>query len=97
MKSLFGRDFSSIPDETAAGELYLDSFAVKNVFRKRGIGTLLLNATFEKAKKTGIAKVGLLVDVSNPAAEHLYDSVGFCDVDGSNWGGHAMKHLQKEV
>ena len=93
----FGRDFSSMPDETSEGELYIDSIAVPESCRGRGIATQLLNATVEKAKTLGLPAVGLLVDTGNPKAEKLYERVGFRYVGDNSWGGHAMKHLQYAV
>ena len=88
-------DFSAIDDETQAGELYVDSLAVKEQFRHNGIATAMLDATKEKARKMNIRKVGLLVDKGNPEAEQLYKRVGFLYENDSSWGGHPMKHLVK--
>ena len=92
MKNYFGRDFSNIPDETRAGELYLDSFAVNEEYRRQGIGGELIKATCAKAAEMGITKVGLLVDTKNNAAEQLYISLGFEYAGDNSWGGHDMKH-----
>lgn len=93
-KSAFGRDFSGIDDETQAGELYADSLAVEERYRRRGIASKLLQATKEKAAKLGLPAVGLLVDKGNPNAERLYRANGFEYVNDSTWGGHEMRHLQ---
>ena len=90
----FNRDFGNIDDETAAGELYVDSLAVDARYRSKGIAKALLKATIEKAKQLQLPAVGLLVDKGNPKAERLYASVGFQYVDDNQWGGHAMRHLQ---
>lgn len=90
----FGRDFSDIDDETQAGELYLDSIAVDERYRRQGIAKKLLNATIEKAGRLNIPAVGLLVDKGNPDAERLYTACGFEYVNDSAWGGHPMRHLQ---
>lgn len=91
----FHRDFRGrINDETQAGELYLDSLAVDPKFRRNGIGSLLLEATAQKAKNMKIPYVGLLVDDNNPTALHLYEQTGFHFVNKTIWGGHHMKHLQ---
>ena len=91
-KEAFGRDFSDMPDETTAGELYIDSLCVDKAFRGRGIATLLLEAAVKKGKDMGLP-TGLLVDKGNPRAERLYIRAGF-RYDGDNlWGGHAMRHL----
>ena len=90
----FNRDFGNMDDETAAGELYVDSLAVDACYRGKGIAKALLRATIEKAKQLQLPAVGLLVDKGNPKAERLYTSVGFQYVDDNQWGGHAMRHLQ---
>lgn len=90
----FNRDFGDMDDETAAGELYVDSLAVDARYRGKGIAKALLRATIEKAKQLQLPAVGLLVDKGNPKAERLYTSVGFQHVDDNQWGGHAMRHLQ---
>lgn len=92
MLNYFDRDFNTIEDETEAGELYLDSFAVSEEHRNQGIGSALIKATCKKAADAGLPKVGLLVDKNNPSAEHFYTSLGFKYQNDASWGGHAMKH-----
>lgn len=94
MKDNFGRDFSDIPDETGPGELYIDSIAVSEKCRGKGIATKLLNAVIDRARGMGLPAVGLLVDKNNPKAEKLYVRVGFEYANDNTWGGHPMKHLQ---
>lgn len=93
-KKEFGIDHSGMSPETQAGELYLDSLAVLPEYRGQGIATMLLEATAEKARLSGIGPLGLLVDKGNPRAERLYNKVGFRHVGDSEWGGHKMKHMQ---
>ena len=88
----WGMDHSAIPDETQAGELYLDSLAVDPAYRGRGIARLLLEASVEKSKRMNLPSTGLLVDVGNPRAEALYNKVGFRYAGTNSWGGHDMKH-----
>ena len=90
----FNRDFGNMDDETAAGELYVDSLAVDARYRGKGIAKTLLKSTIDKAKQLQLPAVGLLVDKGNPKAERLYASIGFQYVDDNQWGGHAMRHLQ---
>lgn len=94
---LFGQDHSGIQDETQPGELYIDSLAVDERYRGQGVATDLLRHATSKALQMNIPAVGLLVDKANPRAERLYTRVGFCYVNDSEWGGHAMKHLQKRT
>lgn len=89
----WGMDHSSIPDETQAGELYLDSLAVDPAYRGRGIAKLLLQASIQKSKRMNLPSTGLLVDVGNPRAEALYNKVGFKCAGTNSWGGHEMRHL----
>ena len=95
-KAAFGRDFSDMPDETEAGELYIDSLCVSKEHRGKGIAKLLLRATIEKGKRMNLP-TGLLVDTNNPKAEALYNAVGFVYKDDNQWGGHRMRHLQKHL
>lgn len=92
-KQEWGMDHSSIPDETQAGELYLDSLAVDSAYRGRGIASLLLRASIDKSRALGLPSTGLLVDVGNPKAEALYNKVGFRYAGTNSWGGHDMRHL----
>lgn len=94
IKAGFGNDFSNMADETQAGELYLDSIAVDESCRGKGIATALLKASKDKAVALGLPNVGLLVDKGNPKAEKLYLKTGFEYVGDNSWGGHPMKHLQ---
>ena len=88
-----GKDHSGINDETQAGELYLDSLAVKPEYRRRGIARRLINATQQRATRLGLFRVGLLVDCGNDDGLALYRSCGFVHIDDNTWGGHSMKHL----
>lgn len=83
-----------IEDETSAGEFYIDSLAVLPQYRGYGIGSKLLCAMRERAFAAGFSRVGLLVDVDNPAAEALYTSLGFERINPTTFLGHKMWHLQ---
>ena len=84
----------TIPDETEAGEFYLDSVGVFPEFRKVGVGRALLEALLNKAFAEGHERVGLIVDTDNPQAEKLYTSIGFSRVGTRQFFGHQMWHLQ---
>lgn len=83
--------------ETEEGEFYLDSLAVSNQYRGKGIASKLLDAAISRARELGLPAVGLLCDKGNPKAERLYTKVGFQYVNDTTWGGHAMKHLQYKL
>ncbi|MBP3774493.1 MAG: GNAT family N-acetyltransferase [Bacteroidaceae bacterium] len=97
MLRVFNKDWNDMDDETQAGELYLDSFAVLAEYRRQGIGRQLLKATWLKAQKMKLPCVGLLVDEDNRPALRYYKKLGFAHVDDNTWGGHRMKHLQLPV
>ena len=92
----WGMDHSNMPDETQAGELYIDSLAVDPEYRGMGIAKQLLEATIQKSREMNLPATGLLVDTGNPRAELLYHKVGFRVVDTNTWGGHPMKHMTIE-
>ena len=83
----------TIPNETEAGEYYLDSVGVEPEYRGRGIGRALVAALCEKVFKEGHERVGLIVDSDNPKAERLYASLGFERVGIRLFFGHQMWHL----
>lgn len=83
--------------ETFPNEWYLDSISVAEEFRGQGIGTELLAALPEIAKKNNRFKIGLAVDKQNPKAKHLYEKVGFKEVGEYQISGHNYDHMQKEI
>ena len=92
-KEAWGKDHSNMDDETEQGELYLDSLAVDPAHRGKGIASLLIKASIDKARQMGLPATGLLVDDNNPRAEALYSRLGFKVVGTNRWGGHTMKHM----
>ncbi len=83
-----------IPDETEAGEFYLDTLAVFPEYRNKGIGKSLIAAICRQAFENGHEHVGLIVDHDNPKAEALYTSIGFVRVGTKEFFGHQMWHMQ---
>lgn len=89
-----GQTFEGVEDETHPGEYYLDSLGVLPEYRRLGIGGRLLTALRDKAFAEGHERAGLLVDVENPGAEHLYHTLGFERVETRSLFGHKLWHLQ---
>ena len=96
MREHFGRELELV-DETQAGELYLDSFAVREPFRKQGIGSALLRATLRKTRLLHLPELGLLVDIDNIRAQRVYAAAGFKQRDSRPFGNHYMYHLTQPV
>lgn len=85
-----------VEDETGEGEFYIDTLAVREEFRSKGIGKRLLLAMCKKAFEEGYMRVGLIVDFDNPKAENLYASLGFKRIGEKTFLGHKMWHMQLE-
>ena len=60
-----------------AGEAHITSIAVREKYRRRSIGELLLAAVIDEALKLSADVVTLEVRVSNTAAQNLYLKYGF--------------------
>ena len=57
--------------------LYIDALAADERFRRRGVGTALLDATAERARELGLRKLALDTGAANAPARALYDGYGF--------------------
>jgi len=60
-----------------AGEVHINNVAVRDAFRRRGIGQVLLNQIVEEARREGGVVAFLEVRVGNKAAQALYEKCGF--------------------
>jgi ribosomal protein S18 acetylase RimI-like enzyme len=58
-------------------EYYVSNVAVYPQFRGRGIGSLLMGRAREEAVRAGASAVVLDVETDNPAAQRLYERLGF--------------------
>jgi ribosomal protein S18 acetylase RimI-like enzyme len=64
---------SKVPENT----LSLDSIAVAEYSRGRGVGKLLIDEVIQFARRKGFSKVKLSVINTNPRAKALYEQIGF--------------------
>ena len=81
-----GAALTLLDREDQADTLLMDGICVSNAARGQGIGTLLLNAIEDEARRLGLARVRLDVIDSNPRARALYERQGFQAVRTSNLG-----------
>lgn len=88
-----GMDFSEMAPETNADEFYLDSLAVFEEYRNKGVASQLIVSMLERAACYN-KPAGLLVDVNNPRAEMLYNRLGFVTVGETEFIGEKMRHKQ---
>jgi len=60
-----------------AGELHINNVAVRERYRRRGIGRALLSRIVEEAERLGVTTAFLEVRSGNIAAQALYEQCGF--------------------
>jgi len=61
----------------SAGELHINNVAVRDQYRRRGIGSALLEHIVETAKRLRVEIAFLEVRSSNKAAQAMYEKHGF--------------------
>lgn len=64
--------FEGIP-----GTYYLSTMGVNPDFRGKGVGTALMEAAEERARKLGFSRASLLVSPDKPRAKNLYERRGY--------------------
>ncbi|MFQ5894651.1 MAG: ribosomal protein S18-alanine N-acetyltransferase [Nitrospinota bacterium] len=81
-------DRKGVPPEVVAyagywrvvDEAHITNVAVRADHRGRGVGTWLMERLLETASEEGLMRATLEVRVSNLAAQHLYERLGFTGV-----------------
>lgn len=63
-----------------AGELHINNVAVKDAYRRQGIGTILLSQVVDEARLQGAKVAFLEVRLGNAAAQALYEKCGFSTI-----------------
>lgn len=83
----------TIPDK----RIYLSRMIVKEEFRNRGIGGIILDYLIDYAEQLGYEEIALGVDIDNLNARHLYEKKGFTNVlfIGEDEYGQYVKLLKK--
>lgn len=93
IEQIYGRKYSA-EDETGAGEMYIDTFAICPSARGKGLGKKLLQFAIDHYVNQQKKVLGLLVDKDNPNAKKLYESIGFHVVEELEIFGKKMEHMQ---
>lgn len=60
-----------------AGELHINNVAVREIYRRRGIGRSLLDCILQEGKRLGVGCAFLELRAGNRAALTLYEKCGF--------------------
>ena len=73
--------------------IYLSRLIVKNEYRNKGIGSILIDFVIEEIKNLGYNEISIGVDKDNKAALHLYRKKGFTKIifDGTDELGEYYK------
>lgn len=79
--------------EAPKGTYYIDHLAVAPAHRGNALGTVLLMALIAEGKTMGHKVVSLLADVENPAAQRLYERLGFSPEGLVRANGHDYNAL----
>lgn len=61
----------------SAGELHINNVAVRDQYRRRGVGSALLTRIVEAARRLEVQVAFLEVRSGNLAAQRLYEKIGF--------------------
>lgn len=83
--------------ECKPGELYVDSIAVAQQARGRGIAAMLLDAVCRQSAAAGLYRVSLLVDTQKPRVQALYQRCGFREDGTFTLAGHSYIRMLKEI
>lgn len=73
----FGGIAGYVVARVSANELHINNVAVREEYRRRGLGLDLLSRVMEKGKELGARTAILEVRVGNSAAQALYEKRGF--------------------
>jgi ribosomal protein S18 acetylase RimI-like enzyme len=74
------------------GSLYLSALAVLPPYRGQGLGSRLLAAARERARRLGCPALSLICFAQNEGAKRLYEREGFTTIDRRDVVPHPMIH-----
>jgi ribosomal protein S18 acetylase RimI-like enzyme len=83
--------------EAKDDEWYVDALAVLENWSRQGIGTRLMRAAEQRARKRHYAKVALNVAVGNTEAENLYAHLGYVVTEQATLYGRPHARMVKTV
>jgi ribosomal protein S18 acetylase RimI-like enzyme len=86
-----------IPTEGEPDEFYLDTVSVDPSCQGRGFGRQLIEAVYERGRRSGHNRIGLLVDVVNPAAMRLYERLQFRVDKRRHLAGAEYFHMVRDL
>jgi len=78
-------------------EAEMHLLAVKQDYRRCGVGKMLVDEVLNRAKKTGYSKIILWTQTSMKAAQNLYESRGFDHIKDINRNGRDFLVYEKQL
>ena len=92
-----GAEVTEIDPESLPDELYINTVSVNQDFRRKGIGSQLLDFAKDIAKEVNISKLSLNVETQKEAAIQLYKRSGYDIVSPWTIIGEPFHHMVKNV
>jgi ribosomal protein S18 acetylase RimI-like enzyme len=83
--------------ETAPDEFYIDTLSVSPQFSGRGIGTALIQAAEQRARRLAYPKITLNVHIHNAGAYRLYARLGYYATNDVEIDGALYHHMIKQL
>lgn len=91
------KNVQHIPPEAHEDEFYIDTLFVHPHFRKKGIGTALIQHALQLAFEKNFAKVALNVDIDKQNVIELYKKLSFKIIEPWEIYGSHFHHMVKRV
>lgn len=82
-----------LPDETQAGEWYVDTVSVAPALQGRGMGKRMMAAFADHVREQGGTRLGLLVAFGKTDARRLYERIGFVVAGEKYLAGEGYHHM----
>lgn len=87
-------DAHAFEPETYSGEYYLDSLAVREKYRGRGYGHMLLLDGVRKGLAMGLSEITLIAETESPALMQYYMKAGFVPMSRMDFFGHDYTRMR---
>lgn len=91
-----GRETEPYPRECTGKKFYVDSIAVYETSRGKGVGSALIHAAEERGQALGYDTISLIVDEKKEKTKQLYERLGFQQTGNVELMGHRYHTMDKK-